>query len=94
MVFNFIESGINLFDDTFNTVKSLFANVVENLTPNTLTKVGIGHSNIAYYVRWYTSDTTYYALILQPNAQSASNKAFMTYYDGTTSTRLMTFTIS
>lgn len=27
MVFNFIESGINLFDDTFNTIKSLFVDV-------------------------------------------------------------------
>lgn len=27
MVFNFIESGINLFDDTFNTIKTLFVDV-------------------------------------------------------------------
>lgn len=94
MVFNFIESGINLFDDTFNTIKSLFANVVENLTPNTLVKVGIGASSTNYYVRWWTSDTTYYTLNLQPNASSANNKAYLTYYNGTTNNRIFTFTVS
>lgn len=94
MVFNFIESGINLFDDTFNTIKSLFTNVVENLTPNTLTKVGIGASSTNYYIRWWTSDTTYYTLNLQPNASSASNKAYLTYYNGTSNNRIFTFTVS
>ena len=37
MVFNFIESGINLFDDTFNTIKSLFADVATQAALNALT---------------------------------------------------------
>lgn len=36
MVFNFIESGINLFDDTFNTIKSLFADVATQAAVNAL----------------------------------------------------------
>lgn len=94
MVFNFIESGINLFDDTFNTIKNLFVNAVENLTPSRLTKVGLGAGQTSYYIRWYTSDTTYYTLYFQPTSQVATNKCYMTYYDGTSSSRVMTFTVS
>lgn len=94
MDFNFLESGIKLFDDTFNNIKGLFAIAVENLTPTTLTNVGIGASSTNYYIRWWTSDTTYYALNLQPNASSASDKAYLTYFNGTTDNRIFTFTVS
>ena len=94
MTFNFLESGIKLFDDTFNTIKGLFAIAVENLTPTTLTNVGIGASSVNYYIRWWTSDTTYYTLNLQPNASSANNKAYLTYFDGTSDSRIFTFTVS
>lgn len=94
MIFNFLESGIKLFDDTFNTIKSLFAITVENLTPSTLTNVGIGASSTNYYIRWWTSSTTYYTLNLQPNDSSANNKAYLTYFDGTNNNRIFTFTVS
>lgn len=94
MVFDFLASGIALFDDTFNTIKSLFAICVENLTPSYTVNVGIGSNGTNFYVRWFTSDTTYYTLNLQPNAANNNNKAYFTYYDGTNSTRLFTFTVS
>lgn len=39
MVFNFIESGIALFDDTFNTIKGLFAQVADSATVQSLSNV-------------------------------------------------------
>lgn len=39
MVFNFIESGIKLFDDTFNTIKGLFAQVADSATVQSLSNV-------------------------------------------------------
>lgn len=94
MVFDFLASGIALFDDTFNTIKGLFANCVENTTPANVYKVGIGRTSTAFYVRWYVTSSTYYFLHINPTATNADNKAYFSYYDGTNNTRLLTFTVT
>lgn len=94
MVFNFLESGIKLFDDTFNAIKDLFAVCIENETPNSLVKTTMGLNHNQYYVRWYTSDTTYYTLILEPNSSVASDKARLMYYNGTNSIRMFYFNVT
>lgn len=91
MVFNFIESGINLFDDTFNTIKDLFSVVLFNNSPTRLSKcyasvTGGG----ALTLTWELPNSTWYQLYIEPTVP----RVRLRYNDGTTTSIICTFTVS
>ena len=91
MVFDFIESGINLFDDTFTTIKNLFKLVMYNDTPTTLKNCFAGITSNGYlYIRWVLTDDTYYTLHIMP----ATPRIRLLYYNGSSTSTICTFTIS